>query len=602
MRSPSFGPRYAGNTAFREFRQFGRGKGSVKSVGCKSSWERLAISSRDTVPPAKKTTQFQFTSMSTQANPSSHAIDRGAPILEPPQDELGILANLCWHSLFVLDPDFERIGGSPPVRPVMPVARGKAGSPPREQAHVDALVSALKLLNPVAARRMRPSLETPAQAYDFSRLFRAELGALKFSTDVRAPVIRSHLRAILEESLVRWPSAYSRFCREIAAVETDLPRLLTLLARAAGHAATADEFRHVERAQAEVIERLRSRLPALLPLPMRPDTPVVTTIPSSAVLPSPAPVARCLHLTHRQGQILEHCVSLAELFFRYRTDSPGLIEPRLFPLICAPTGSGKSMLVATLAARLDIHYLRIQRGDMAPQGASRMRATVSTILDALVRHDKLLLHIDELDKLTVENGAPTPTNEWGAGIFSDVWSLLDGVLPFSNYLATDDRVKPPGVEVTAELLKRRTRCGLWVVGSGTWQSIFSRGRKSPMGFSGAAASTGPDIDSADIAAAQLISPELLARFNADIQVMAYPDQDEIQALLAATGILKLAKDCDYTISVNDLDFARGGFRVLETLYSRLLLRQAKMSPRPAPGAGRTGAPAISSDPPGLTKP
>ena len=123
-----------------------------------------------------------------------------------------------------------------------------------------------------------------------------------------------------------------------------------------------------------------------------------------------------------------------------------------------------------------------------------------------------------------------------------------------------------------------------------------------MGFGGAAASTGPDIDSADIAAAQLISPELLARFNADIQVMAYPDQGEIQSLLAATGILQLAKDCDYTISANDLDFARGGFRVLETLYSRLLLRQAKLSPRPAPGAGRTGAPAISSDPQALTKP
>jgi hypothetical protein len=234
------------------------------------------------------------------------------------------------------------------------------------------------------------------------------------------------------------------------------------------------------------------------------------------------------------------------------------------------------MLVAAVAQRLNLHYLRVQRGDLAPQGASRLRATVFTILDTLVAHERVLLHLDELDKFTTENGAPTPTSEWGAGIFSDLWSLLDGVLPLGNYLAAPDRAPTTSGNLTAGFLEKRIRTGLWVVGSGTWQSIFSRERRPPIGFGGAAGPVSHEIVAADITAAEIISPELLARFNSDLQILSYPDRDEVIALLEVTGIAALARRCDYAIAESDIDFTRGGFRVIETLYSRLLLREARM--------------------------
>ena len=255
--------------------------------------------------------------------------------------------------------------------------------------------------------------------------------------DLKHTDIRNEVRTALEESLIHWPSAYSRFCREILTVEPDLPKLLALLARAAGHASTPAEFRHVEQAQAEVTERMRGKFT----VPMPAAAPIFTATPIAKVVDAPAHGSekppsregtRRVHFSRRQEQVLDHCSELGELFFNCRSDETALIKPRLSPLICAPTGAGKSMLVGNLAQRLGAHYLRVQRGDLAPQGATRMRATVFTILDALVIHERVLLHLDELDKFTVENGAPTPTSEWGASIFSDVWSLLDGALPFDT--------------------------------------------------------------------------------------------------------------------------------------------------------------------------
>ncbi len=536
--------------------------------------------------------------MPADNNPLIRNLDRGAPILVPPTNESGILQNLGWHALFVLDPDFEQSGGTLPIRPLMPLVHGRDDSSSRVKDHAEVLVSAIKLISPAGARRMRPTapFATAADGYDFSRLFRTELAQLRARTDPRATAIRGHVRSILEASITRWPAAYCRFCREVAAVEPNLPQLLAHLARAAGFAATKEELRCVEQTQIEVSARLQDRIALTAPPPA--PAAHATRPPSlqgSAAVPHPDSGQR-RHLTRRQQQIHGHCRDLGELFFRHRTAAPGPIEPRLFPLICAPTGAGKSMLVKILAQDLGAHYLRMQRGDMAPQGASRMRATVFTILDALVQHELVLLHLDELDKFTVDQGAPTPSTEWGAGIFSDVWSLLDGSLPFATYLATEDRVRPAGVTVTLELLQRRARSGLFVVGSGTWQGVFTKARRPPMGFGAGTPETQQEVGVEAIIAARVISPELLARFNSDIQILGYPEADEIPGLLEATGILGLARDCHYVITPADLDFARGGFRILETLFSRLLLRRDQMRGQPVTGASPTGSAAISSPP------
>ncbi len=463
----------------------------------------------------------------------------------------------------------------------------------REKLHQEALISALLLIDPSLARRKLLPLSTPIKSFDFIRLFRAEIDGLLIRPDPRAPALRRRVQSFLEEALTAWPAVFAHYCLAEAAVAADLPRLQIPLGRAARFATTADELHAIARAQAQVTQLMRERLHVTPSRP--PPTAANAATAGAAVMPPVAePAARPIHFTRRQRGIFEHCCALGELFYRHRQKSPGPVEPRLFPLLCAPTGAGKTRLVALVAARLGAHCLRVQRGDLAPQGAAKMRATTFAILDALVLHERLLLHLDELDKFTTGHAAPTPSTEWGAGIFSDLWSLLDGVLPCVNYLASEDRVRPPGVTVTEAWLQQRVRTGLFIVGSGTWQSVFAAAQRPTLGFGGTNAATRVEVRAEDIVAAGLISVELLARFSSDIMIMNYAEPDEVQTLLEATGILALARSCTYTITAEDLDFRRGGFRVIETLYSRLLLLQHRQSGGPGLGAEPGKAAAISS--------
>jgi len=279
-------------------------------------------------------------------------------------------------------------------------------------------------------------------------------------------------------------------------------------------------------------------------------------------------------LTKQQREVLDLCVESGELFYSQGIQCPGPIRPRLFPLLCAPTGSGKSMLVARCAERLGAYYRRSQRGDLAPQGAARMRASLFQILDLLVLHERVLWHIDELCKFSVEGGGATaPANDWAASIFSDLWSALDGVFPIDSYLAIEDRPRGKDPAVNLQYLEKRVRNGLFIVGSGTWQDLFSRASKPSVGFAIGTNDSPQAVTAADVRKSQLISPELLARFNANLIILGYPDRNEITNLLRASGIAKLAKDVGYDILPDDLDFRKGGYRVLETLLSRLLLLQ-----------------------------
>ena len=232
------------------------------------------------------------------------------------------------------------------------------------------------------------------------------------------------------------------------------------------------------------------------------------------------------------------------------------------------------MLVAESAKRLGAIYKRSQRGDLAPQGAARMRSSLLQILDLLTLHERVLWHIDELDKFFAgAEGEATPRSEWSASIFSDLWSALDKSLPIETYLTMEDR---PGVKdptINADFLHQRVNGGLFIIGSGTWQNLFTRDGGPRIGFSNSTKTTPLGISVRDIQTSNLISPELLARFNSNFIILGYPERKEIEQIVKATGIAKLAKETRYQITDEDLDFSRGGYRVLEALLSRLLLLQ-----------------------------
>lgn len=96
------------------------------------------------------------------------------------------------------------------------------------------------------------------------------------------------------------------------------------------------------------------------------------------------------------------------------------VQMRLQPLVIGPTGAGKSFLVESVARELNAEFLRLCRGDWVAMGCRSARPTVFRILDFVVTYDKVVLHLDEVDKLTNLQGS-----EWSASIASDIWSLLE---------------------------------------------------------------------------------------------------------------------------------------------------------------------------------
>jgi hypothetical protein len=186
-----------------------------------------------------------------------------------------------------------------------------------------------------------------------------------------------------------------------------------------------------------------------------------------------------------------------------------------------------------------------------------------SILSEVVTFDRVVLHIDELDKF-----GSLQEREWSAAIASDLWNLLDGKFQLSEYLR--ETMFPEGNKPTEQALAHRVRTSLWIVGSGTWQEVFSNSRGRPtMGFQSDRPSA-ERVDMAKIAASEMISPELLHRFGEPIFI-DYPTPEETAQLLESTGIASLAK--------------QAGLRVLETLATRLtmaLYRSKQPSPTSLP--------------------
>lgn len=282
-------------------------------------------------------------------------------------------------------------------------------------------------------------------------------------------------------------------------------------------------------------------------------------------------------LSQSQSDALETLVLLGRLFFggapKDQCDRP--LQLRLFPLLAGPTGVGKSFLVRQAAKALYADYFRLTRGDWVVVGARAGRPTTWQIIDRALRRDMVVLHIDELDKFQIDFRA----QEWSATMAADLWSVLDLQLPFEEYwthLTPEQRSKTSPVKIA-----KRVRKSLWIVGSGTWQEVFAGARKKRMGFD--PGSTDP-VDLEALGRAELISPELLYRFNCDVLFLSFPDEVETERMLEETGIGPLARKLGMRVSPKDIDWAHGGVRVLESVLTRLTVedyrRKSQVVPRP----------------------
>jgi SpoVK/Ycf46/Vps4 family AAA+-type ATPase len=315
--------------------------------------------------------------------------------------------------------------------------------------------------------------------------------------------------------------------------------------------------------------------------------------PEPAATPSPFG-----NLTRRQKEIVEHCLALSRIHrsLVLKGDTKTPIKPRLFPLLAAPTGAGKSALVRAVSEAIGANYYRIQRGDFYPQGSNRGVPTIIAILNhALKSKGTVLIHFDELDKWSFGDQS-SPTQEWSASCFSDLFTILDGAWTFETYLASEHRMKAGDGEFTPEQLQLVSR-KIFIVGSGTWQKLFDakRRQKAPFGFNVGSPEIDRNLSGEEIFNSGVIAPELLARFNSDVQLMPYPERAEIEELLVATGISALAKKLGYQIIEYDIDFNRGGFRVLESLYTKMLVLEERVTAQRETRSVTTGGNSATKD-------
>jgi ATPase family associated with various cellular activities (AAA) len=270
--------------------------------------------------------------------------------------------------------------------------------------------------------------------------------------------------------------------------------------------------------------------------------------------------------TKSQQQVLEQVLIMGETFFS--RDFAGLtIQPRLYPLIVGPTGSGKTFLLKQAAAELNATYWHVTFGDWLPRGV-RDGAGVQTtfaILNALAGAKRLVVHIDELDKCREDFD-----HSWSRSVSNDIWNFLDGILPVEDWLKASG--KPFSSELV-DITNQRVRESLWIAGSGAWQSVFLAQPRRALGF-GAKEQRAPDDSefTARIRAAKAIPDELLSRFASDLLVLHYPQSTkEKQDLLDAAGLTALGMELGQPVRAEELDLNGLGMRKIESIATRMLL-------------------------------
>ncbi len=274
----------------------------------------------------------------------------------------------------------------------------------------------------------------------------------------------------------------------------------------------------------------------------------------------PALPNKAEYLTNRQRVVLERVTELGDAFFA--NEQLGPLRPRLFPLLSGATGAGKTFLIRKAAARLKAEFISLTVGDWIPQGAAaEYEATCYTILQKVAAHERVIVCIDELDKIRLDS-----ESTWGRSVASDLWRALDHELPVGAYLRSP-RSTIHGVEISEEKLAKKIPSTLWFVGIGTWQATFET--KPIIGFSPLNQACQP-LEGKAIQRSQTIPVELLLRFHPTVIQLTYPAPEETEEIFRACGLTEAAQNVGMKLVPEQHDW-RGGMRSVEALWAEIAI-------------------------------
>jgi len=204
-------------------------------------------------------------------------------------------------------------------------------------------------------------------------------------------------------------------------------------------------------------------------------------------------------LTRSQRSGLDRMLGLAKLHFEGRS-WPGLAL-RTSVLVVGPSGVGKSNLVRQLAARLGgAFYFKLSFGEWAPTGAKTELTTLQRLRLAVEKHDRIVCHLDELDKV---QAAP---DSYSRALLTELYGVLDRQL---------GETVGSHSGWSADLLER-LRQNVLFVGTGTWQDLWLEGGAKGIGFGGAGR---PPEMAERIRIARTIPDELRLRFSPTLVIL-----------------------------------------------------------------------------------
>ncbi len=274
--------------------------------------------------------------------------------------------------------------------------------------------------------------------------------------------------------------------------------------------------------------------------------------PSAAKSPEEPRSKRPIVLSAVQQQVLNELSSMAAVYFDRGWAGFG-IQPRIQPLIAAPSGSGKSFLVRTFAEAQGLPMLRLSYAEWLPRGARARQDTATRIHEFLQGHERCVLFVDELDKMQAY------PSDWSSSILTEVFLLLDRTLfqvGFSSDAAVD------------RLVARRLAEGVFMVGGGAWQAVWNDYAR-PLGFG----ATQGDAAS-DIAAARQIPDELLRRFGGTPLILPPATAADLRLLAQADGLEQMAARFGMALNYDAGAASNRGIRWLED--QRLAVEQRRL--------------------------
>jgi hypothetical protein len=208
--------------------------------------------------------------------------------------------------------------------------------------------------------------------------------------------------------------------------------------------------------------------------------------------------------------------------------------------------------VRTLAADLDLPILRTTPSSWIPAGVRDSVATISEIHDFVVQHDLGVVHLDEVDKFY-----QTSSSDWTRHVRGEAFDLLDGTIAKTN----------KKVRWSAATLKK-LRCSFLIVGTGTWQSIWSQPDRPGLGFGPQA----PQPDKAQqIKKDDCIPEELLRRFYQDLILIAPAMEEDFREASRQFGLTDLAARLGHKLDFAEAVSSGYGVRWLEGVFTQLLL-------------------------------